>query len=109
MGDSALGHRVGFWNPAVYQFAKMKSSPFTPLNTPGTTNDNLYYSGMSGTLYNPATGLGTPDLAKLAADFAKPGPLALPARAVPATSRVATTIDARRPPSGGLSRSSNWF
>jgi subtilase family serine protease len=72
--DSALGHRVGFWNPAIYQFAKMKSSPFTPLNTPGTTNDNLYYSGKPGTLYNPATGLGTPDLAKLASDFAKPGP-----------------------------------
>jgi hypothetical protein len=59
---------------AIYRFAKMKSSPFTPLNTPGTTNDNLYYSGMPGTLYNPATGLGTPDLAKLAADFANPGP-----------------------------------
>lgn len=67
--DSALGRRVGFWNPLIYRFATQPNSPFTPLDTPGTSNDNLYYSGLPGTLYNPATGLGTPDLAKLAFDF----------------------------------------
>ena len=30
--DSALGHRVGFWNPAIYNFAAKKSSRFTPLD-----------------------------------------------------------------------------
>lgn len=67
--DSVLGRRVGFWNPSIYRFAAGHDSPFTPLNTPGTSNDNLYYSGTPGTIYNPATGLGTPDLAKLALDF----------------------------------------
>ena len=67
--NESSGGRVGFWNPQIYQFAKQSSSPFTPLNTTGTSNDNLYYSGTAGTIYNPATGLGTPDVAKLAADF----------------------------------------
>ena len=67
--DSVLGRRVGVWNPAIYRFAQQHDSPFSPLDTPGTSNDNLYYSGTPGTLYNPATGLGTPDLAKLALDF----------------------------------------
>lgn len=67
--DSALGRRVGFWNPQIYRFATQHDSPFTPLDTPGTSNDNLYYSGTPGTIYNPATGLGTPDFAQLAADF----------------------------------------
>ena len=42
----------------------------SPLDTSGTTNDNIYYSGLPGTVYNPATGLGTPNLTKLAQDFA---------------------------------------
>lgn len=69
--DSLLGRRVGFWNPAIYRFARSYNSPFTPLNTPGTSNDNLYYSGIPGTLYNPGAGLGTPNLSQLAADFAQ--------------------------------------
>ena len=31
--DSVLGRRVGFWNPAIYQFAMQRNSPFTPLNS----------------------------------------------------------------------------
>ena len=64
--DSSVGHRVGFWNPAMYAAATGSNSPLTPLNSSGTTNDNLYYTGTPGTVYNPATGLGTPNLSALA-------------------------------------------
>jgi kumamolisin len=67
--DSYLGHRVGFWNPAIYSFATSGRSPFTPLNQSGTGDDNIFYSGTPGTLYNPATGLGIPNLSQLAFDF----------------------------------------
>ncbi|HEY5058094.1 MAG TPA: S53 family peptidase [Gaiellaceae bacterium] len=68
--DSALGHRVGFWNPAIYQFATQRNSPFNPLDSASANNDNLYYTGTPGHLYNVGSGLGTPDLAQLASDFA---------------------------------------
>ncbi len=71
--DSALGGRSGFWNPAIYRFARYGNSPFTPLNTAGTSNDNLYYTGTPGTLYNPGAGLGIPNLAQLEADFSSAG------------------------------------
>jgi kumamolisin len=71
--DSYLGHRVGFWNPAIYRFATHANSPFTPLDATGTSNDNLYYSGTRGQIYNAGSGLGTPNLAKLATDFAREG------------------------------------
>ena len=71
---SALRHRVGFWNPSIYRFATGANSPFTPLNQPGPTNDNWFYTGTPGTLYNPATGLGVPNFTQLAADFAAAGP-----------------------------------
>jgi subtilase family serine protease len=71
--DSYLHHRVGFWNPALYQFAAASGSPFTPLDTSAGSNDNLYFTGTKGTIFNPATGLGTPNLAKLAAEFARHG------------------------------------
>ncbi len=29
---SALGHRVGFWNPVIYAAAQSASSPFTPID-----------------------------------------------------------------------------
>jgi kumamolisin len=67
--DAALGHRVGFWNPSIYHFATSQKSPFTPLNQSGTSNDNIYYTGSPGTVYNPATGLGIPNLSELARDF----------------------------------------
>ncbi|MGH3169192.1 MAG: S53 family peptidase, partial [Trebonia sp.] len=64
--DSYLGHRVGFWNPSVYAFAASGHDPFTPLDATGTSDDNLYYTGTAGSIYSPATGLGTPDLSGLA-------------------------------------------
>jgi kumamolisin len=69
--DQYVGHRVGLWNPSVYAFAASGSDPFTALNTAGTSNDNLFYTGNPGKKYNPATGLGVPNVAKLAYDFAK--------------------------------------
>jgi subtilase family serine protease len=69
--ESFLGHRVGFWNPWVYKFAQQKSSPFLPLQQVGTGNDNLYFSGNPGAVYNPSTGLGTPNLSALAVDFGR--------------------------------------
>jgi subtilase family serine protease len=68
--DSLLGHRVGLWNPAIYSFATQPSSPFTPLDQSGAGSDNLYYSGTAGTVYNPGSGLGYPNLSALATDFA---------------------------------------
>ena len=67
--DQFVGHRVGLWNPSIYSFAMSASSPFTPLSSQGTSNDNLYYTGTPGQLFNPGSGLGYPDLAKLAGDF----------------------------------------
>jgi kumamolisin len=67
--DSYLGRRAGFWNPAIYRFAKSRTSPFTPLDRTGAGNDNLYYTGTAGHVFNPGSGLGTPNLAKLAADL----------------------------------------
>ena len=37
------------------------------------SNDNLYYTGTAGHIYNPGTGLGTPNLGKLALDFKNHG------------------------------------
>ena len=68
--DGNLGRRVGLWNTSIYRFAQQRNSPFTPLATPGASNDNLYYSGVPGALYNAASGLGTPDLTQLQEDFA---------------------------------------
>jgi subtilase family serine protease len=53
--DSYVGHRVGFWNPSIYKFATQRNSPFGPLNTPGTSNDNLFFTGTPGTVYNPGS------------------------------------------------------
>jgi kumamolisin len=67
--DSYLGHRVGLWNPSIYAAAVGGNSPFTPLNQAGTGNDNIYYTGNPGTPYNQGSGLGIPDLTKLAGDL----------------------------------------
>jgi kumamolisin len=66
--DSYLGHRVGLWNPSIYAAAG-RGGPFTPLNQASTSNDNLYYSGNPGELYNEGAGLGFPNLTRLAGDF----------------------------------------
>lgn len=67
--DSYLGRRVGFWNPASYAAARRGHSPFTVLRRSGTSSDNLYYTGNPGQPYNQGSGLGYPNLSKLAADF----------------------------------------
>lgn len=67
--DAYLGHRAGFWNPVMYRAVASGHSPFTQLDTAGTSNDNLYYTGNPGQQYNAGTGLGVPDLAKLASIF----------------------------------------
>ena len=90
--DSALGHRVGFWNPTIYAAAGGNHSPFQPLNdtqaysgkkylsatsaggvttaVPGQfSNNNLFYTGQPGRDWNAAVGLGLPDLTALANTF----------------------------------------
>jgi len=67
--DSYLGHRVGFWNPSIYAVAGKSTSPFNPLATASTSNDNLFYTGQPGEPYNQGVGLGTPNLTALSADF----------------------------------------
>lgn len=68
--NSSLGKRVGLWNPSIYSFATGPSSPFTPLDQSGTSNDNLFYTGTPGLPYNEGSGLGYPNLSKLASAFA---------------------------------------
>lgn len=68
---SALGHRVGFLNPAFYRLATARTGAFHPMNTPGTSNDNLYYTGRPGTVFSPATGLGLPDFTAIAGGLAR--------------------------------------
>ncbi|RIV21896.1 peptidase S53 [Alicyclobacillaceae bacterium I2511] len=67
--NQQAGGRVGFWNPQIYHFAQQDNSPFTSMNTDGISNDNLYYTGTPGAIWNPATGLGYPDGVMLAQDF----------------------------------------
>lgn len=69
--DSYVGHRVGLWNPTMYAAATSQNSPFTTLSSAGTGNDNLFYTGQPGTVFNPATGLGTPNLSALAKFFSR--------------------------------------
>ena len=64
--DSFSGHRTGFWNPEIYRLARSNHSPFTPLDVTGSSNDNLYYTGTAHAIYNPGTGLGTPNLTSVA-------------------------------------------
>jgi kumamolisin len=68
--DQAVGHRVGFWNPSIYRWAAGPDSPFQPLDAASASNTNLFYTGTPGHVFNPASGLGTPDLAMLEQDFA---------------------------------------
>jgi kumamolisin len=67
--DSYLGHRVGLWNPYIYAAAGGPNSPFTELDQASTSNDNIYYTGNPGELYNQGVGLGYPNLTKLAGVF----------------------------------------
>jgi kumamolisin len=83
--DSSLGHRVGLWNPTLYAAAGGYGSPFTPLQQTGTSNDNIYYTGNPGAVYNQGAGLGIPDLTELAGAF----------------SNLFKQVSARRPPAHG--------
>jgi kumamolisin len=68
--DSVLKRRTGFWNPEIYRLARSAQSPFTPLDATGSGNTNLYYTGTAHAIYNPGTGLGTPDLDAIEQAFA---------------------------------------
>jgi kumamolisin len=68
--NSYVGHRVGFWNPGIYAFAISGDDPFTVLGAVGTSSDNIFYTGIPYSLYNEGSGLGFPNLSKLALDFA---------------------------------------
>ena len=69
--DQAVGHRVGFWNPSIYRWAAGPDSPFQPLDAASASNTNLFYTGTAGHVFNVGSGLGTPNLTKLAEDFAR--------------------------------------
>ncbi|QOJ84757.1 S53 family peptidase [Lentilactobacillus parabuchneri] len=59
---------LGFWNPQIYKFATESDSPFNVLDD-ADNNNNLYYTGQPGKLYNQATGLGTINFDKLFSKF----------------------------------------
>nr|WP_235803571.1 protease pro-enzyme activation domain-containing protein [Lentilactobacillus kisonensis] len=61
---------IGFWNPQIYKFAQEGDSPFTVLDS-ADNNNNLYYTGQPGKLYNQATGLGTINFEKLNEKFGR--------------------------------------
>lgn len=61
---------VGFWNPQIYRYAQQKDTPFHGLDDM-VNNNNLYYTGQPGKIYNQATGLGTINFAKLDHNFEK--------------------------------------
>jgi kumamolisin len=68
--DSFVGHRVGFWNPVMYgAVANGVNDVFTNINTAGTSNDNIFYTGNPGYEYNEGIGLGQPNLFNLAKIF----------------------------------------
>ncbi|HEY4461971.1 MAG TPA: hypothetical protein VGN41_04820, partial [Streptosporangiaceae bacterium] len=71
--DQYAGGRTGFWNPSVYALAGSPASPFSPLDASGAVNDNIYYTGTPGQTFNVGSGLGIPDLSRLAADLAATG------------------------------------
>jgi kumamolisin len=88
--DSMLSRRIGFWNPVIYAAAASSRSPFTPLSSdtvygssyysatgtgsiaPGAefANDNLFYTGAPGAIYNVGSGLGPANLTALERFFA---------------------------------------
>jgi kumamolisin len=89
---SSLGHRLGFWNPVIYAAAQSHDSPFTPLDenqiygssyfsqtsrrgkpsklSGSFSNNNLYFTGTPGAVFNPGSGLGYANLGALRQFFA---------------------------------------
>ena len=53
----------------MYRAATKRNSPFTPLQQVGSSNDNVFYTGTPGAVFNPATGLGIPNFAALIRAF----------------------------------------
>ena len=66
--NSGRQTRIGFWNPQIYKFAAQPDTPFNVLDD-ADNNNNLYYTGQPGKLYNQATGLGTINFDKLYTKF----------------------------------------
>lgn len=60
---------IGFWNPQIYKFAQESDSPFNVLDD-ADNNNNLYYTGQPGKIYNQASGLGTINFTQLYDKFA---------------------------------------
>lgn len=63
--SEATGSHVGFWNPMLYRFAAQygyrEGAPLRDV----TAGDNWFYRCVAG--YEPAAGLGVPDVANLLA------------------------------------------
>src|SRR5215471_11638020 len=55
--------RVGFWNPMVYRFQRSHVPALQSAIVDVTGGDNWFYAGVPG--YEPATGLGVLDVARL--------------------------------------------
>ncbi|MFT8907777.1 MAG: protease pro-enzyme activation domain-containing protein [Lentilactobacillus diolivorans] len=70
--NSGRSTRIGFWNPQIYKFAQETDSPFNVL-AGADNNNNLYYTGQPGKIYNQASGLGTINFEKLNAEFNSEG------------------------------------
>lgn len=66
--NSGRSTRMGFLNAQIYQLATTQNSPFNPLNST-TDNNNMYYTGQPGTVYNQASGLGTVNFEKLFEEY----------------------------------------
>lgn len=66
--NSGRSTRMGFLNAQIYQLATTQNSPFNPLNST-VDNNNMYYTGQPGTVYNQASGLGTVNFEKLFEEY----------------------------------------
>ncbi|GEP25301.1 S53 family peptidase [Lentilactobacillus diolivorans] len=66
--NSGRNTRMGFLNAQIYQLATTQDSPFNPLNST-VDNNNMYYTGQPGTVYNQASGLGTVNFEKLFEEY----------------------------------------
>lgn len=66
--NSGRSTRMGFLNAQIYQLATTQNSPFNLLNST-TDNNNMYYTGQPGTVYNQALGLGTVNFEKLFEEY----------------------------------------
>jgi len=63
--DSALGYRTASGTRTCTRAASHGNSPFTPLDTAGTSNDNLFFNWYPGHGVQPSTGLGVPELGQV--------------------------------------------